>query len=406
MAWAQGPDGITIGPADWPWWRGPNRNGIAAAQKPPLKWSETENVLWKTAIPGRGHGSPIVVGDQIFLATADEDREIQSVLCFDRNSGRQRWQTEVHRGKFLTKGLNKKSSHASATVACDGERLFINFANDHAIQTTALDRSGKILWQTRVTGYVLHQGYGPSPMIHRSLVLVSADNKGTGAIAGLERATGKIVWKQERPKLPNYASPIVVNVKGRDQLIVTGCSLLTSFDPMTGEKLWEFKGTTEETVTSIVTDGEHIFTSGGYPKKYTSAVKADGSGKTAWENNTQVYVPSMLVHDGHLYAVTDAGFAVCWKCATGEEVWKERLAGAFTASPVLVGPNIFATNESGKTFIFKASPTKFELIGANQLGSEVMATPTFCGDRIYFRVAAQEKGRRQETLYCIGKREN
>lgn len=395
---------IRVGAEDWPWWRGPARNGHASANPSlPLKWSDTDQVLWKVAIPGRGHGSPIVVGDQVILASAELDKQTQSLFCFHRQTGKKLWEREVHRGKFITKGINGKSSHASATAACDGQRIYITFPHDDAIWATALDLQGNIVWQTRVAGYTLHQGYGPSPMIYRSLLLVSADNKGTGAIAGLERATGKIVWKQDRPKLPNYASPIVLNLKGRDELILTGCGLLTSFDPMTGNKFWEVKGTTEETVTSVVTDGERIFTSGGYPKKFVAAIKADGSGKPAWEINTQVYVPSMLIKDDHLYAVTDAGFAVCWKCATGEEVWKERLEGAFTASPVLVGSNIFVSNESGKTFIYKASPQAFELIGQNKLGTEALATPTFCGNRMYARVTTQQEGRRQEMLYCIGK---
>ncbi len=185
-------------------------------------------------------------------------------------------------------------------------------------------------------------------------------------------------------------------------MIVTGCKLIASFDPLTGKKNWEFPGTTEETVTSVVTDGEHVFTSGGYPKKYVSALKVDGSGKTAWEINTQVYVPSMLVHAGHLFAVQDSGVAICLKCDTGKEAWKERLAGAFTASPVLVGEHIFATNESGRTFIYKADPAGFKAVGENQLGSEAMATPTICGSRIYMRVASQQNGKRQEMLYCIG----
>lgn len=397
-----GADAIKVGPADWPWWRGPSRDGIAAGnQKPPMKWSVTENVLWKASLPGRGHGSPIVVGDQVFLPTADHEKEVQSVLCLDRLTGKLLWQTDVHRGKFEKKG-NSKSSLASATPACDGERVFINFLHDGAIYTTALSRDGKQLWQTRITGYILHQGFGSSPTVYKSLLLVSADNKGTGLIAALDRVTGNVVWKQERPKTPNYASPMIIHHAGRDNLIMTGCDLLTSLDPLTGKKLWEVKGTTTETVTSVVTDGEHVFTSGGYPKKYVSATRLDGSGKTVWEANTQVYVPSMLVHAGHLYAVLDSGFAACWKCDTGKEVWRERLAGAFTASPVLVGDQIYATNESGKTFIFKASPKAFELVGQNDLGGEVMATPTICGNRIYVRVATQQKGKRQETLYCLG----
>ncbi len=360
-------------------------------------------MLWKSPVPGRGHGSPTVVGDQVFLATADHEREVQSVLCYDRQTGKQLWQTPVHRGGFEKKG-NSKASLASSTVACDGHRLFINFLHDGAIYTTALDRDGRQLWQTRITDYLIHQGYGSSPALYQGLVIVSADSKGTGVIAALERTSGKVVWKQERPKLPNYASPIILTVAGREQLLLTGCDLVTGFEPLTGKKLWEIKGSTTECVTSTVTDGERIFTSGGYPTNHVSAVLADGSGKIAWENKTRVYVPSMLVHEGHLYAVQDSGIATCWKCDTGKELWTGRLGGTFSASLVLVGEQIFATNEAGRTFIFKAVPDGFHLVGQNQIAGEVLATPTICGDRIYLRVAKQDKGRRQEMLYCIAKR--
>ncbi len=395
-------DRITFTSHDWPWWRGPQRNGIAAAeQKPPLTWSDSENVLWKCAVPGRGHGSPTVVGDQVFLATADHEREIQSVLCFHRTTGEQLWQTEIHHGGFEKKG-NSKSSLASSTVACDGERLFINFLHAGAIYTTALSRDGKQLWQTKITDYVLHQGFGSSPAVYQSLVIVSADNKGTGCIAGLNRATGRIVWKVERPKFPNYTSPIILTVAGREQLFFTGCDLVTSLDPLTGKTLWEIAGSTTECVTSTVTDGKLIFTSGGYPKNHLSAVQADGSGKIAWENGSRVYVPSMLVRDGYLYSVLDAGIAMCWKCDTGEKVWEGRLGGTFSASPVLVGEHLFATNEAGQTFVFKATPKGFESIAENQLGEDIYATPTICGSRIYMRVAKQTAGQRQEWLYCLG----
>jgi outer membrane protein assembly factor BamB len=180
---------------------------------------------------------------------------------------------------------------------------------------------------------------------------------------------------------------------------------VSSFEPLTGKQLWEIKGSTTECVTSIVTDGQLVFTSGGYPRNHVSAIRADGSGKVVWENGQRVYVPSMLVHGGHLYAVQDGGTAVCWKCDTGEEVWKGRLGGTFSASPVLVGEHIFATNESGRTFIFKATPAGLDVIAKNQLGEEVMATPAICGGRLYFRVANHEGGSRQEMLYCVGNKE-
>ena len=388
--------------SDWPWWRGPERNGNASPdQQPPLRWSDTESIIWKTAIPGRGHGSPIVVGKKIYLQTAEHEREVQSVLCLNRDTGDMLWQTDLHKGGLNLKG-NSKSSLANSTVACDGERVFASFLHDGAIYTTALNLEGKELWQTKITDYILHQGFGSSPTVYGPLVIVSADNKGTGAIAGLDRTTGNIVWKQDRPKLPNYTSPIILHVAGKEQLIFSGCDLVTSFEPLTGKKLWEVKGSTEECVTSTVTDGELIYTSGGYPKNHLSAFRADGSGKVAWENGSRVYVPSMLLKDGYLYAVLDAGVATCWKCDTGEEKWKERISGTFSASPVLVGTNIFATNETGSTYIFKASPKGFELVAENKLAEDVFATPTICGSRIYMRAATTIDGKRQESLYCLG----
>lgn len=394
--------GIEVSATDWPWWRGPQHNGIAAAdQSPPLQWSENDNVLWKAEVPGRGHGSPIVVGDQVFLATADPASQTQSVLCFDRQSGEELWQTVVHRGGLPAKG-NKKSSLASSTLACDGERLFANFLNRNAVYTTALSLDGKQIWQRKITPHVVHQGYGSSPAVYGPLVIVSADNKGGGAIAGLDRATGRVVWQHKRPAQPNYTSPIILPVAGREQLLFTGCDLVSSFDPLTGEKLWEIDGATTECVTSTVTDGQLVFTSGGYPRNHMSAVRADGSGEIVWENTTRVYVPSMLARDGYLYAVTDSGIAMCWEAASGKEIWKGRLGGAFTSSPVMVREQIYATDESGRTAIFLASPDGFELVAENQLGDEVMATPVICDSRIYIRVAELNGDQRQEALYCLG----
>ena len=396
-------DGLKLSATDWPWWRGQTRDGVGVAnQKPPLKWSATQNVLWKASVPGRGHASPTVVGQRVFLATADEVQQVQAVLCYDRNNGQQLWRVDVHTGELEKKG-HQKSSQASSTVACDGERLFVNFLHGGAIFTTALDLDGKQLWQTRVSDFVTHQGFGSSPAIYRSLVIVSTDHKGGGVVAALDRATGKTVWQQERPKLPNYMSPAILKVAGRDQLLIGGCDLIASFNPLTGDRLWQTEGSTTECVGSIVTDGQLVFVSGGYPKKLTVAVKADGSGEVAWQNSVQTYVPSMLVHGGHLYTVTDSGVATCWKSATGEEMWKARLRGTFNTSPVLVGDLIFASNQEGKTFIFKANPAEFQSVAENQLGDDVYATPVICGGRIFLRVAERPaSGARQEWLYCIG----
>lgn len=399
-------ESVQVSDSDWPWWRGLERNGVAnAEQPPPTSWSDTENVLWKAPVPGRGHGSPAIVGDRVFLATADEARAIQSVLCYDRNTGALLWNSVVHRDGFSAEKRegHPRGSRASSSVASDGHRIFINFVTGGAVYTSALSFEGEILWQQKVTDYIIHQGYGSSPAIYGSLVIVSADNKGGGAIKAFDRVTGEPAWTVQREAQPNYASPIILKVAGKDQLLLTGHDLVSSFDPETGEKNWEAPGATVECVTSIVTDGDLVVTSGGYPDKHIAVMKGDGSGEELWRNTTEVYVPSMLMSDGYLYGVTDRGEAFCYSLDKPEPVWEARVRGKFNASPVLVGDNIYALDNNGTTHIFKASPAGFESVAENTVtASEVEASPAICGGRIYMRVAQEVDGVRSEMLYCIG----
>ncbi len=397
-------DGFKVDAGDWPWWRGPNRNGTAPAeQSPPTQFSESENVLWKVNLPGRGHGSPTVFGDKVFLVTADETSGSQSVVCVDRGTGETKWNKVVHETGGMWK--NSKASAASCTPACDGQRVFVNFPNSDALITTALDLDGNQLWQTSVSAYEVHQGYGASPALYKDMVIVTSDNKLGGAVAALDRSTGEVVWRQTRPSKPNYSSPVLVHADGRDQLILTGCDLVVSYDPSTGEVVWETEGATTECVTSTVTDGQLIYTSGGYPKNHVSAVRADGSNTLVWENSSRLYVPSLLIRDGYLYGVLDEGIAFCWSAATGEEKWKSRLGGNFSSSPVLVGDQVYATNESGEFFVFAAQPDSFKKIAKNKLGDQVFATPTIVNSQIFHRVAhLDQSGERQEVLYCLGNR--
>ena len=293
-------------PQDWPWWRGPNLDGSAVTpQNVPLPWDANQDIKWIVDIPGRGHGSPTIAGNSIYLATCDESQGSQSVLALDRETGQLKWTTVVHESGAMLK--NAKSSGASSSVATDGEHLFINFATGGKVILTALALDGRILWQQPVSDYQIHQGYGASPALYEELVYCVADTKGQGAIAAFERATGKLVWKQPRPSNPNYPSPIVLKVAGKPQLILTGCDTIISYHPKTGEVLWEAPGATTECVTTTVTDGLHVYSSGGYPQNHMSAIRADGSRTIAWENDERLYVPSMVIKDGYLYAVLDAG---------------------------------------------------------------------------------------------------
>lgn len=389
--------------ADWPMWRGPGHDGLAVGDAP-TQWSARQNIAWSVDVPGKGHGSPIVVQDRVLLATADLEAQRQELLCFDRATGKLLWRSAAHTSGLIKEG-NKKATLASCTPAAVGDLVFINFLNNRAVYTTAtrLD-TGKQVWQSKICDYKVHQGYGSSPIPFSGLLLVSADNKGGGAIAALDQQTGKIIWQRRRPKKPNYPSPSLVTIRGEPRMIMTGCDKVSCFEPRSGKLLWEADGATTECVTTTVSTGDLIFTSGGYPKNHVAAVAADGSGKVVWENKTRVYVPSMLLHDNHLYAVTDQGFAVCWRADSGEQQWKHRLpgGGAYTASPVMLGNRIYASSERGLMSVFTATPEKFELLEQNQLGDEIYATPVICDGRIYARVVETASGDRQERLYCIG----
>jgi outer membrane protein assembly factor BamB len=393
---------------EWPGWRGPARDGVAAeGEAVPLEWSEEpgreRNVLWSADVPGRGHGSPSVAGGRVYLATCDETSGSQSVLAIDASDGRRLWLREIHASGAMRK--NERSTGASCTPACDGERVVVAFPNSGGIVATALSLDGERLWQTRVGDYVIHQGYGASPLVHGGLVIVACDNKGGGTLAALDRRTGAIAWRRERPATPNYSSPVVHRLFGRDQLVMTGCDRVAAYDPLTGETLWETAGATTECVTTTVTDGERVYSSGGYPKNHVAAIRADGSGRVEWENAQRLYVPSLLYRAGHLYAVLDAGIAICWNAATGEERWKQRLGGGFSSSPILVGDVVLATDEAGRTHLFRADPERFTSLGENLLGDECFASPAVCGGRLYMRVATHDGDTRRERLVCIGRRE-
>jgi outer membrane protein assembly factor BamB len=393
---------------DWSWWRGPNHNGIAAdGQQPPVEWSQTQNVLWKTPVPGRGHSSPTVHGDRIYLATADEQRQVQGLIAFDRGTGKQAWITKLSEGGFPR--THAKNTHATCTVACDGERLFVTFHHHNKLTLHAVSLEGKELWQQEVGPYnpqKYEYGYAPSPTLYEDLVIVAADVDQGGYLSAYDRASGRRVWRQDRFENYSFSSPIVARVAGRDQLLLSGCQFVSSYDPANGQPLWSVKGTTYATCGTMVWDGDIVYASGGFPDAETLAIKVspDGSTEVLWRNRQKCYEQSMLAHDGYLYAVTDQGIAYCWRGGDGEEMWRERLSGSVSSSPILAGDTIYATNEKGTTYVFKANPERFESVAVNQLGDEGFATMAIVDGRIYYRTASGTGGQRKETLYCLGEK--
>jgi outer membrane protein assembly factor BamB len=401
---------VTAKPGDWPWWYGPTSNGKAgeakpgsdnsAAESPPLEWGPAKNIVWQAEVPGRGHASPIIAGQRVFIATADEAAEKQLLVCYDRKSGDEQWRTAIHEGSFLR--MHQKNSHASATPACDGKLVFAAFINSGALRVTATDLDGKIVWQKEAGAFQSEHGYGSSPVLYKSLVIVCGDCAGSSFLAALDRETGDIVWRtaRERPgRHGNYATPVVCQLAGKPQLLLHGHGKLTSYDPATGERLWYCDGPALVAACTIACSDELVFASGGYPEKEILAVRPDGAGDVtrthvAWRANKGVtYVPSPVYHDGHLYVVADNGVASCFEAATGKQLWQERLGGNFSSSPVLADGKLFVMNEKGTTYVLQAAP-KFKRIAENQLGETGFATPAIASGRIYLRSGGR--------LYCIG----
>ena len=311
-----------------------------------------------------------------------------------------------HRNQF--RGFpkqHKKNTHASATVACDGERLFATFHNHRQITLACLSLDGEILWKKSAGKFdpqLYEYGYAPSPILYGDTVIVAADYEKGGWITAMDRQTGDQVWKTKRPSMLSFSSPVVAQIAGREQLLISGCSLVASFDPETGKSLWDVQATTMATCGTLVWDGDLVFASGGFPKPETVAVKADGSKQVVWKNNQKCYEQSMIVADGHVYCITDKGVAYCWRGSDGVEMWKKRLSGPISASPVLVGDTIYQSNEKGMTYVFRANSEKYEELATNRLGNESFASPAICGGHIYLRVAETKGNNRQEFLYCIG----
>ncbi len=385
--------------SDWPGWRGPNQDGISVGPSVPSTWSEDEHVLWKTPLPGRGHASPVILGDSLFLATADDVSQTQSVIALDKRRGKRLWKTDLFTGKFDTH-THQENTQASSTLATDGERLFAVFLNDQRVWCSALDLDGNELWRMEAGGFASRFGYSASPIVYGKFVIVAADHEQGGFLAGLDRGTGNIIWRRKRAQFASYATPRVVQLGEKDLLVISGGNTVMAYSPATGDELWTVKGTAQSTVSTVVTYRDLVIASGGYPDSETVALHADGS--VAWRSKPMTYVPSMIVVGDHLYFVEDKGIAYCLDAATGKERWKHRIGGKYRASPVLSGKNLIVTDMAGKTIVFRADPQKFELVAENQLGTEGFASAAISNGHLFLRVGQGHGPDRQETLYCIG----
>jgi outer membrane protein assembly factor BamB len=384
----------------WWGWRGPRGNNHAAPGTRPPASIDRAAVLWSVDVPGRGHSSPIVAEDSIYLTTADKAAGTQSVLAFSR-AGRPRWEKVVHRGGLPEKN-HRKNTEASPTAAFDGEAVFAAFYNAGGIQLSKLSPAGELIWQRTVGPYRPQRyqyGYAASPLIEGDRVIINVDYDGDAFLAAVDRRNGETVWKIRRPGKMSFSSPIVGQVAGRRQLLLSGAEMVAAYDPDDGALLWRTPGaTTMATCGTMVWEGDRVFASGGYPDAETVCIAADGSGQVLWSNRTKCYEQSMLVKDGYVYAVADNGVAYCWRGADGKTMWRERLGGKYSSSPLLVGETVIVFDEGGRGFVFAATPEAFDLQQEVKLADECFASPVMVGETLYLRVAETAGGRQEKLL--------
>ncbi|MCU0915467.1 MAG: PQQ-binding-like beta-propeller repeat protein [Planctomycetes bacterium] len=394
---------------DWPCFRGPGGQGISAEKDVPTHWSATSGIRWRTAVPGEGWSSPIVCGDRVFATATLEGGSSFHLICFDRTGGKVVWDKEITRQKAGHKQPN--NSYATPTPATDGRRIYVPVCDGRIL---AVSMEGELLWTNTDVEYYSEHGLAVSPVLFEDLVIVPFDGSSPppntkvgwqvpwdkAVILAVDRNTGRTRWRGSRGSSRiAHVTPRIVQVEGRDQLVSGAGDVIQGFDPHTGARLWTVDSPGEGVVPSIVSGDGLVFTASGFGASRICAVRAGGQGNvtkthTAWETREDVPKMSSLLHVApHLYVATETGVVKCLQAATGQVVWRERLGGKFSASPVWAEGRIYLLAENGKMTVLEEGPT-FKIIAQNELGEKCCASPAISQGNLFLRT--------DKALYCVG----
>ncbi len=388
--------------ADWPGWRGPRGDGTSHESGFPTRWSPTsKHITWKTVIPGTGHSSPIVWGDRLFLTSCIEAKQQRILLCLDRGTGNILWQRVV-----ATTPLERKhrlNSYASSTPATDGRHVWVSFFAKPNMLVACYDFAGKQVWQTAPGEFHSRHGFCSPPILYKNLVILNGDQDALAYLVALDKTTGNEVWRIDRPnRTRSYCPPLIVDIAGKTQMVLSGSKCVASYNPDTGERYWIVDGPTDQFVASLVHQDGVLFLTGGYPTLHLMAIKPDGLGNVTkthvlWhERRGASYVPSPIAYGNCFFVVSDKGLASCLDVPTGKRHWFERLGSRHSASPVATADGILYFNDDdGITYVLRAGP-EFELLHTNRLGEATYASPALSEGQIFLRG--------EHHLYCIGKR--
>ncbi len=415
---------VRAGEQDWPQWRGPIGTGFAPESDPPVEWSETKNVRWKVALPGKGHSTPIVSGDRIFLTTAIPYGELLPpkystapgthdgepvtqrhefvVLAIDRRYGKFLWQKTVHK-KLPHEGGHYTGSLASNSAVTDGTHVFAYFGS-HGLY--CLDMQGDVKWQMAFAEMQTKHGHGESssPVLHGDNVFINWDQDGPCFVAAFDKRTGSHVWKADRDEETSWSSPIIVENDGRAMLIVAGTNRVRAYDPATGQVIWECGGLSSNIVATPVAAEGMLFTGSSYEKKALLAIRLDGSkgditgtDRVAWSRSRGTpYVPSPLLYGDSLYFLSHyQGILSRVDTVTGvDKPGAIRLGnvGNIYASPVAGGGRVYVTDLDGNTIVV-SHDDRPEILALNTLDDEFAASAAIVGRELFLRG--------KKYLYCI-----
>jgi outer membrane protein assembly factor BamB len=397
--------------SDWPSFRGPHGSGISEEKGLPAKWSDTENLVWKTDLPGPGASSPVVWGDKVLVTCytgygldqsnpGDQENLRRHLLCVDRKSGKVLWDKEV-KAKLPEPryaGFMANHGYASSTPATDGERIYVFYGKTGVF---AYDFAGKELWQADVGDKDYYWGTGTSPLLYKDFVIVNADVE-SGALIALNRKTGKEEWKATSLS-GCWGSPVLVDVPGgKPEIVLSFPNVVRGFDPDTGKELWKCDGIKENYLCPTVTAKDGVVYAIGARAHNALAVKAGGTGDVTrthivWTKRVGSNVTSPSVYEEHLYWVDDGGTAYCLKAKDGEQVYAERLKGGVYASVTIADGKIYVVSKKDGTFVLAVGP-KFEQLAHNTLSddSTFNGSPAVSQGQLFLRS--------DKRLYCIGKK--
>lgn len=415
--------GLSAFGEDWPQWRGPRLDGTSLDKGFPSKL-DNGTLLWKTELPGEGHASPIVWKDKVFTVASVAESEERVLLCLDRSTGSLLWKSVVLRAPL--ENIHRLNSRASSTPATDGERIYTAFLDNSETKEThqandgreipkgevakgtavvsATDLSGKLVWQVRPGLFSSKHGFSSSPILFKDKVIVNCDHDGNGFIVALDRHTGNELWRINRPNnTRSYCVPIIRELAGRTQMVLSGSKCVASYDPHDGKLIWMLEGPTEQFVASLVHSEQTgwLYMTGGFPDHHLLAIRPDASGKIGdaqipWRTNKGVaYVPSPIIEGKHLLIVSDSGIGHCFDAKTGDILWEERLR-EHHASLVSAEGLVYFVNDFGTVRAVKPG-TKYDCVAESEVGEKVFASPAFSEGQIFIRG--------NKSMLCFGQRQ-